>query len=79
MKKTYQKPQAYVEKFELAEHIAGCSLTINFADVNACAAEGTLLDEYAEAWFVEGNQNCKIPFEGYCYTNGSMNVATINS
>lgn len=79
MKKTYQKPQAYVEKFELAEHIAGCSLTLNSGDANTCAAEGTVQDEYLASWFIEGNTHCTVKLEGYCYTNASMNVATINS
>lgn len=79
MKKTYQKPQAYVEKFELAEHIAGCSLTINSGDVNVCVAEGTVQDEYLTSWFTDKNQSCTVSLEGYCYTNSSMNVATISS
>lgn len=79
MKKTYKKPYVYVEKFELAEHIAGCNLTINSSDVNVCDAAGTIDDDYSTSWFIDGNTKCNLPTEGYCYTNGSMNVATINS
>lgn len=84
MKKKYEKPQVYIERFELAEHIAGCSLTLNAADVVNCTASGTVSSEYfgsnySNAWFIEKNTTCEIDLEGYCYTNGNMNVATINS
>ena len=38
MKKKYEKPQVYMEKFELAEHIAGCKLTLQQGDVDVCEA-----------------------------------------
>ncbi len=79
MKKKYEKPQVYIERFELAEHIAGCSLTLNAADVTSCAASGEILGAFYDAWFLESNTHCGLEFDGYCYTNGSMNVATINS
>lgn len=41
MKKKYEKPQVYMEKFELAEHIAGCKLTLQQGDVDVCEATGT--------------------------------------
>ena len=44
-----------------------------------CQASGTVDDAYTESWFVEANNNCKTVAEGYCYTNSSINVATINS
>lgn len=35
MKKTYEKPQIYMERFELAEHIAsGCGMIIELRDRN---------------------------------------------
>lgn len=42
MKKRYEKPQVYMEKFELAEHIAGCKLTLQQGDVDVCEATGTI-------------------------------------
>ena len=39
MKKKYEKPQVYMEKFELAEHIAGCKLTLQQGDVDGITAE----------------------------------------
>lgn len=79
MKKKYEKPQVYMEKFELAEHIAGCSLSINSGDPMSCVGEGYIQDKYLDSWFIDGNMLCEAELEGYCYTNGSMNVATINS
>lgn len=33
MKKSYEKPQIYLERFELAEHIAsGCGMIVNWQD-----------------------------------------------
>ena len=42
MKKVYEKPQVYMERFELAEHIAGCSLDINGNDEYTCSGTGTI-------------------------------------
>lgn len=37
MKKTYEKPQIYMERFELAEHIAsGCGTPVLLRDEASC-------------------------------------------
>ena len=37
MKKTYEKPQIYMERFELAEHIAsGCGQTVDWRESAGC-------------------------------------------
>ena len=82
--KPYVKPELYYENFELAQHIAGCSITeINSVDVLNCTASGTISNifakDYSKAWFVEANENCDDKAEGYCYTNSLMVSATINS
>lgn len=82
--KPYVKPELYYENFELAQHIAGCSLTeINSADVLNCTASGTISSifgpEVSKAWFVGANDTCEKKAEGYCYTNSLMVSATINS
>ena len=83
MKKKYEKPQVYMEKFELAEHIAGCKLTLQQDDVNICEAIGTIgsvtLPTTDHAWFLESTQACEIKVEDYCYTNSTSTIATINS
>ena len=83
MKKKYEKPQVYMEKFELAEHIAGCKLTLQQDDVNICEAIGTIgsvtLPTTDNVWFLESTQACEIKVEDYCYTNSTSTIATINS
>lgn len=80
MKKTYEKPQIYMERFELAEHIAGCSLEWNSADEGVCNLEG----ETTEGWvtlFTLGvtTKTCTTRGDSFCYTNGGFSLATINS
>lgn len=81
MKKVYEKPQVYMERFELAEHIAGCSLTMNQATEFDCTGSGTIdgiqMNVFVDKNICDGNNAANV--EGYCYTNGSINVATINS
>lgn len=79
MKKKYEKPQIYIEKFELAQHIAGCTLKLNSTTVEACQASGEIFGDVSDAWFLEESTHCKASAEGYCYTNGTINIATINS
>lgn len=83
MKKKYEKPQVYMEKFELAEHIAGCKLTLQQGDVDVCEATGTIgsvtLPTTDNAWFLESTLACEIKVEDYCYTNSTSTIATINS
>lgn len=80
--KTYVKPELFFESFELAQHIAGCSLKLEFGDVGDCGATGYIEDVYLDgnngSWFISG-PTCTVEVEAYCYTNGSMNIATINS
>lgn len=43
MKKTYEKPQIYMERFELAEHIAsGCGFLATYRDGVGCFEGGPL-------------------------------------
>lgn len=74
MKKIYEKPQVYMERFELAEHIAGCSFT---QDENG-KFNGYVDGEYIENAFI-GQPECSVPLGTYCYFNGSINNATITS
>ena len=87
MKKNYVKPELYYESFELSQHIAGCNLTYNndAQDANNCTASGTITIEnndfpiYNNSWFISGNNSCTVPLENYCYTPGSLAVASFNS
>lgn len=84
--KTYVKPELFFESFELSQHIAGCSLQLNVGDAATCNATGWIEDLFQEGkgtgvksgWFID-SQICAVEVEAYCYTNGSMNIATINS
>lgn len=81
MKKTYEKPQIYMERFELAEHIAGCYLQMNLADAGVCNASGEISGRPVKNIFLENSIDnvCTVDGESFCYTNGSFNIATINS
>lgn len=79
MKKVYEKPQVYMERFELAEHIAGCSLDINGNDEYTCSGTGTINGNVIPNIFLNEEAGCETTIEGYCYTQGSINVAMINS
>lgn len=84
MKKKYEKPRVYMEQFKLAEHIAGCNLTVNQEDVNTCDATGYIGKEYMDGngdnkgWFLD-NVVCGVVVHDYCYTNGTSTLTTINS
>lgn len=83
--KPYVKPELYFESFELAQHIAGCNLTLKDQDGLNCTASGTIDNEsggdrwYLDTWFLEGNKSCTVTQENYCYTNGSVTNITVNS
>lgn len=79
MKKVYEKPQVYMERFELAEHIAGCSLDITGSSEISCTGNETINGEVIPNLFIDGNSACATVIEGYCYTASSINVALINS
>lgn len=67
MKKTYEKPQIYMERFELAEHIAsGCGALAQYRD-NAACFENSILDG-----MFYGDINCRTELdpnivENYAY------------
>ena len=80
--KKYVKPELFYESFELSQHIAGCNLQINYADVINCKASGTVgtYNIESDSWFLEQTvAGCSPTLEVYCYTNGSMTAATVNS
>ena len=86
--KKYVKPELFYESFELSQHIAGCNLTINTADafgekaatdILSCTASGYVEGIHSTSWFMEANGSCSPVMEVYCYTNGSITSATVNS
>lgn len=76
--KTYVKPELYYESFELSQHIAGCNLELGPTDVLNCTASGKIGIAESNSWFI-AEPVCTSEVEDYCYTNGTTNLATINS
>ena len=72
--KSYEKPRAYIERFELSQHIAACAWDMsNQSDQNNCTAESD------PDWgmpsdlkmFTEAQLMCNVTpdiFEDFCYT-----------
>lgn len=79
MKKKYEKPQVYMERFELAEHIAQCGLQLNAESIYECTviADRTGID--ATGAFA-GSACAWSGDEIYCYSGGpSGAIATFMS
>lgn len=76
MKKTYVKPELYFESFELAEHIAGCNLSLT-STVDTCTASGDIGTNYSDSWFI--SKACTMLVEDFCYYPNESNLNTINS
>ena len=70
MKKVYEKPQVYMERFELAEHIAACSLQIKTADAYDCSVVNDRTGLVGVGAYIS-KPTCKIEFEQYCYSGGT--------
>lgn len=77
--KPYVKPELYYESFELAQHIAGCNITMQNTVEENCIGTGTIGPWPGNAWFLDGNDNCVIKTESYCYSNGAGTTVTVNS
>lgn len=73
MKKRYEKPQVYMEKFELSHNVAVCDYKLGAADADHCTI---IRDNYVDdgADFTGGfktKEDCAIVVSMYCYTNGA--------
>ena len=83
MKKVYEKPQIYIESFELSQHIAACAWDMNAAKAEVCSADSDHEDFGLEEGlniFVDADI-CQITtdVESYCYTNSDSNMTLFNS
>ena len=66
MKKTYEKPQIYMEKFELAEHIAsGCGNVVAWRDNADCFS--VIGGVFAQKMGCQIYANPEQQGEDYCY------------
>ena len=80
MKKVYEKPRVYVEKLQLAEHIASCDWDYNnnFQKPTDCYAEGTLEGFGTVNVFLENVNGCVLTDE-YCNYTAEDKSVTFNS
>lgn len=78
MKKKYEKPQVYMERFELSQNIALCDYRLGSGDVYSCSV---IADRYENDFgdftggFLDGA--CDVPVSMYCYTDGSGSLPSI--
>ena len=79
MKKKYEKPQVYMEKFELSHNVAVCDYKLGPGDEKTCTI---IKDNYADdgedftgGFLTEGA--CKTKVSIYCYTDGGGGLPKI--
>ena len=81
--KAYVKPELYVERFELAQHIAGCGAPLNHDNGATCTIKpGPLYGDALNGWFASVNHNCSQPVENwetYGYTNQDTSFGLFTS
>lgn len=79
-KKVYEKPSIYMERFELAQHIANCAFELN-QEENACGFIGEVgSDLYGVVLFNEDLSICDYPsYEFSCGFNGQDGMNTFDS
>lgn len=82
MKKPYQKPQIYVETFELLEHIASCKtggkgVEVTYRDGNSCSYTDANLTLFypgnngcTNGYFVPGDDSMYDDFDDYLASFG---------
>lgn len=73
MKKVYEKPQVYMERFELSQNVAVCDYKLASGDPNSCKIEkDNFPDDGADCkgGFLQKGP-CDFKTSIYCYTNGS--------
>ena len=73
MKKVYEKPYAYVETFEVSQHIASCEFNYRGntdPTINSCYAVGSDPD-YGDAKIFLVQGTCDVAVEDYCNYNAA--------
>ena len=73
MKKVYEKPQVYMERFELSQNVAVCDYKLGLGDPNSCKIEKDNFPDdggdFTGGFLQEGP--CDFKTSIYCYTNSS--------
>ena len=83
MMKKYEKPQIYIEKFELSQHIAACAWDMsNHDNVQTCSAvsDSNITGIFGVVAFNDGVDVCiNGELDVYCYTTDSEGWNIFNS
>lgn len=79
MKKRYEKPQVYMEKFELSHNVAVCDYKLSAANENECKILQDNFDK--DAGDVTGGfastPVCDFEYSIYCYSDGSGTLPSL--
>lgn len=79
MKKVYEKPQVYMERFELSQNIALCDYRLGSGSPQSCNITADRFEDDGED-FIGGfvsKDHCSIITSVYCYTDGTGRLPTI--
>ncbi len=79
MKKRYEKPQVYMEKFELSHNVAVCDYKLGPGDEKNCTIIKDNCPDDGED-FTGGfltKENCSTVVDIYCYTDGGGGLPKI--
>ena len=72
--KKYIKPEVFIEKFELNQHIADCAWELTNSNKDNCYAEpDSQLLEGMPTLFMSENNGCMLiagEYNDFCYNNG---------
>lgn len=73
MKKRYEKPQVYMEKFELSHNVAVCDYKINSGSEHECTIikDNCTDDGVDTTGGFTAEANCRTMVSAYCYTSGA--------
>lgn len=78
MKKSYQKPQLLVERFELTQHLSSCGISLNSTDIGCViqspAATPEMKDLAIQGYFADGCPRQPIggmEYDTFCYLTAS--------
>ena len=80
MKKKYEKPQVYMEKFELSHNVAVCDYKLGPGDEKSCNITRDNFDDDGEDFtggFLLTTGACKTVVSLYCYTDGGGGLPKI--
>lgn len=79
MKKVYEKPQVYMERFELSQNVAACNWKLGSGAPESCnIVRDNFEDDGAD--FTGGftaEPLCRVNVSEYCYTSGAGDLPSI--